>query len=120
MYDLEKDCKAMIEALKEICKQKNMTPYAVAKKAGISSSTMSYIINGKTKPQISTLMMMCDVLEVPITRLFEEVEIASCAEPEAQLPEMTNEEKELIQTCRTLSEKKKKLLKMYLDALADV
>ena len=94
MYDLEKDCKEMIEALKEICKQKNMTPYAVAKKAGISSSTMSYIINGKTKPQISTLMMMCDVLEVPITRLFEEGGIASCAEPETPLPEMTKEEKE--------------------------
>lgn len=72
MYNPDKECKAMIAALKKICEQKNMTPYAVAKEAGISSSTVSYIMSGRTKPQIYTILMMCNVLGVTISQLFEE------------------------------------------------
>lgn len=49
-----------------------MTPHALANKAGISTSTISYLVNGKTKPQIYTILMLCNVLEVRISDLFDD------------------------------------------------
>ena len=87
MYNPDKECKAMIEALKKLCEQKNMSPYAVAKEAGISSSTVSYIMNGRTRPQMYTVLMMCNVLGVTISQLFEESAVISGKETESVCPE---------------------------------
>ena len=147
MYNPDKECEAMIEALKKLCQQKNMTPYAVAKEAGISSSTVSYIMNGRTKPQMYTVLLMCNVLGVTISQLFEESAGTSGTEPESACgvgaekqetePEsacadgaekqetepgsacgkITGEEEELLKICRSFSEKKKELLRIYMNTL---
>lgn len=54
MYDPDEECKAMIAEIKRLCEQMNLTPHALAKEAGISTSTISYLMNGKTKPQVYT------------------------------------------------------------------
>lgn len=132
MYNPDKECEAMIEALKKLCQQKNMTPYAVAKEAGISSSTVSYIMNGRTKPQMYTVLLMCNVLGVTISQLFEESAGTSGTEPESACgdgaekqgtePEsacgkITGEEEELLKIYRSFSEKKKELLRIYMNTL---
>lgn len=132
MYNPDKECEAMIEALKKLCQKKNMTPYAVAKEAGISSSTVSYIMNGRTKPQMYTVLLMCNVLGVTISQLFEESAGTSGTEPESACgdgaekqgtePEsacgkITGEEEELLKICRSFSEKKKELLRIYMNTL---
>ena len=147
MYNPDKECEAMIEALKKLCQQKNMTPYAVAKEAGISSSTVSYIMNGRTKPQMYTVLLMCNVLGVTISQLFEESACTSgtesesacgvgaekqetepesaCGdgaekqgtEPESACAKITGEEEELLKICRSFSEKKKELLRIYMNTL---
>ena len=147
MYNPDKECEAMIEALKKLCQQKNMTPYAVAKEAGISSSTVSYIMNGRTKPQMYTVLLMCNVLGVTISQLFEESACTSgtesesacgvgaekqetepesaCGdgaekqgtEPESACGKITGEEEELLKICRSFSEKKKELLRIYMNTL---
>ena len=132
MYNPDKECEAMIEALKKLCQQKNMTPYAVAKEAGSSSSTVSYIMNGRTKPQMYTVLLMCNVLGVTISQLFEESAGTSGTEPESACgdgaekqgtePEsacekITGEEEELLKICRSFSEKKKELLRIYMNTL---
>ena len=63
MHDPDEECRAMIAAIKRLCEQKNMTPHALAKEAGISTSTISYLINGKTKPQVYTILLLCNVLQ---------------------------------------------------------
>ena len=147
MYNLDKECEAMIEALKKLCQKKNMTPYAVAKEAGISSSTVSYIMNGRTKPQMYTVLLMCNVLGVTLSQLFEESAGTSGTEPESACAEdakkqetepesacgdgaekqetepgsacgkITGEEEELLKICRSFSEKKKELLRIYMNTL---
>lgn len=132
MYNPDEECKAMIEALKKLCEQKNMSPYAVAKEAGISSSTVSYIMNGRTRPQMYTVLMMCNVLGVTISQLFEESAVISGKETESVCLEdaekpgtnaesvcgrITGEEEELLRLCRSFSEKKKELLKIYMKTL---
>lgn len=70
MYDSDEECKARTAAIKRLCEQKNMTPHALAKEAGMSTSTISYLVDGKTKPQVCTVLMLCNVLGVQSSNLF--------------------------------------------------
>lgn len=72
MYNPDKECKEMITAIQRLCEQKNMTLHALAKEAGISTSTISYLVNGKTKPQVYTILMFCNALGVRISDLFDD------------------------------------------------
>lgn len=42
MYNPDEECKAMVAALKKLCEQRGVSLHTVARKAGISTSTMSY------------------------------------------------------------------------------
>ena len=55
MYDPENDCKKLVLKLKKLCEEKGKSSYMLAKEAGISPSTLSYLLNGKTKPQVYTV-----------------------------------------------------------------
>ena len=65
------------DRFKQICEAKGTTPYKIAKKAGLSSSTVSCFLNGKTIPRIDTMMMLCNQLGVFITDFFDEREPVS-------------------------------------------
>ena len=116
MYDPDEECKAMIVAIKRLCEQKNMTPHALAKEAGVSTSTISYLVNGKTKPQVYTILLLCNVLGVRISDLFDNsamlTEISSSG-----VQYITCEEEKLLDCYRGLSDEKRKLLRIYVDML---
>ena len=57
MYDPENDCKKLVLKLKKLCEEKGKSSYMLAKEAGISPSTLSYLLNGKTKPQVYTVLV---------------------------------------------------------------
>lgn len=113
MYNPKEECKVMAAALKKLCDQEGMSPHAVAIKAGISTSTISYIMSGETNPQVYTLLQICNALGVQIGDLFnrndndmlDTVEHVSC------------EEKELVDCYRCLSDQKKELLRIYVDMI---
>ena len=115
MYDPDEECKAMIATIKILCEQKNMTPHALAKEAGISTSTISYLVNGKTKPQVYTVLMLCNVLGVRISDLFDNVVSTEISESGIQY--ITYEEEKLLDCYRGLSDKKRELLRIYVDML---
>lgn len=118
MYDPDEKCKAMIASLKKLCRQKNITPHALAKEAGISTSTMSYLMNGRTRPQVYTILMICNVLGVQISELFDS-ENSSLSEkyPQTANGYRTSEERELLDCYRHLSAKKRELLRVYVEML---
>lgn len=115
MYDPDEECKEMIATIKRLCEQKNMTPHALAKEAGISSSTISYLVNGKTKPQVYTILALCNVLGVRISDLFDNV--ASTEISGSGVQYITCEEEKLLNCYRGLSDEKRKLLRIYVDML---
>ena len=115
MYDPDEECKAMIVAIKRLCEQKNMTPHALAKEAGVSTSTISYLVNGKTKPQVYTIMLLCNVLGVRISDLFDNVATTEISGLGVRY--ITWEEEKLLDYYRGLSDKKKELLRIYVDML---
>ena len=101
MYDPDKECKEMIETVKRLCEQKNITPHALAKQAGISTSTISYLVNGKTKPQVYTVLLLCNVLGVRISDLFDTVATTEISESRVQY--ITYDEEKLLECYRELS-----------------
>ena len=115
MYDPYEECKAMIVAIKRLCEQKNMTPHALAKEAGVSTSTISYLVNGKTKPQVYTILLLCNVLGVRISDLFDNVATTEISGLGVRY--ITWEEEKLLDYYRGLSDKKKELLRIYVDML---
>lgn len=116
MYDPDEECKAMIATIKRLCEQKNMTPHALAKEAGISTSIISYLVNGKTKPQVYTILMLCNVLGVRISDLFDD-NIVSTEISGSAVQYITYEEEKLLDCYRGLSDKKRDLLRIYVDML---
>jgi len=72
MYDPEKECKVVIERIQKICLMRGMTRNELARKAGISNSTLSYIISGKSKPSVYTLLLLCNALNIAIEELFSD------------------------------------------------
>ena len=115
MYNPDEECKAMVAALKRLCEQKGMSPHALAKEAGISTSTMSYLMKGKTRPQVYTVLELCNVLGVSINELFSRPDTDVTAETGIQY--ITCDEKNLLDCYRGLSDKKKELLRIYVDML---
>ena len=115
MYNPDEECKAMVAALKRLCEQKGMSPHALAKEAGISTSTMSYLMKGKTRPQVYTVLELCNVLGVSINELFDRPNTDVSTETGIQY--ITCDEKKLLDCYRGLSDKKKELLRIYVDML---
>lgn len=105
MYDSEKEYQIIFERLKNICKQRNITNYALAKATKLSNSSVSNLMNGKTTPYVDTLLRICSALDISIAELLGEDE------------KFNSEEIILIQNYRGMSQEKKQLLKIYIEML---
>lgn len=105
MYDSEKEYQIIFERLKNICKQRNITNYALAKATNLSNSSISNLMNGKTTPYVDTLLRIYSALDISITELIGEDE------------KFNSEEMLLIQNYRGMSQEKRQLLRIYIEML---
>jgi transcriptional regulator with XRE-family HTH domain len=110
MYNTEEKCMELSEKLKKICVAKGSTPYKLAKKAGLSSSTISGFLKGKSKPRIDTLLIICNQLEISMTDFLDE---------RGRMEKYVKEEEELVTVYRSLSDEKRKQLNIYLKMLGE-
>ncbi len=110
MYEPDEECKEMIAKISQLCKQRHITPHALAKQAGLSTSTISYLLSEKTKPQVYTILQICKVLDISICDLFD---------PNVKNFEkrITTDEEKIINDFRELSENKKNFLKGCMELL---
>ena len=106
MHKPDEEYQLMLDKLKMICKQKNITHYALAKATGMSTSSISCLMKGKTKPYIYTMLIICDALDVSIAELLENGSFGC-----------DTEEENLIRDFRCLSQEKKRMLRVYADML---
>ena len=105
MYDSEKEYQIIFERLKNICKQRNITNYALAKATNLSNSSISNLMNGKTTPYVDTLLRIYSALDISITELIGEDE------------KFNSGEMLLIQNYRGMSQEKRQLLRIYIEML---
>ena len=130
MYKPDEECKIIIENIQLICRIKGIKANELAKKADIAPSTISYILNGKTKPQIYTLFQLCNALEITLEDLMSKAESTDSSQQTGNLKyydessdsvidrmEIGEDERKLLSHYRYFSEKKKELLNLYMDML---
>lgn len=103
MYNPDKDYQHMLDKLNKIRKQKNISKYALAKATGMSSSSMSNLLNGKTKPYLYNMLLICNVLQISVGELFEK--------------DNCENEEQLIAMYRSISPEKQQMLLVYADML---
>lgn len=103
MYNPDEECIEMIRKIEFYCKEKGMTHNELAKKAGISKSTLSYLLCGKSKPYVYTILQLCNALEISLHDLVGD--------------ETEQEDARLCQRYHGLPEQKKKLFLTYLEML---
>ena len=105
MYNPEEDYQCMLDKLNAICKQRKISKYALAKATGISSSSMSDLLYGKSKPYLYNMLLICNALQVSIGELFGK-------------GNMDGENGErIISAYRTMAPEKQRMLRIYVEML---
>lgn len=108
MYNTKEKCEEIARKFVELCNERGTTPYKIARYSGLSSSTISCFLAGKTVPRIDTMMILCNYLGVSVTDIFDEREMA---EVHAQ------DEEIVLHTYRNLPAEKRKAFMNYLKML---
>lgn len=66
IYDL------VVERIRELCAERNITPNALSYLAGVSQSTIKSILNGESKnPGVVTIKKLCDGMDISIIEFFD-------------------------------------------------
>lgn len=124
MYNPDEECEKLIQNIRTLCKIKDVSINMTAKKAGLSSSALNELMNGKTKPQVYTLFKLCNALGVSINELFtnvvlnESVSINEIPTDESrQLVVLNSDEEEILFYYKHLPDWKKNMLTDYMHML---
>lgn len=109
MYNSQEKCREIAQKFKQLCNARGTTPYKVALRAGLSASTVSCFLAGKTIPRLDTMLMLCNELGISMTDFFDEREVTDYQE---------QEERNIIESYRNLSAQKKELFHIGLRMLS--
>lgn len=64
--------KCVADRIIELCAERNIAFNALARSAAVPPSTLKSILNGNSKnPDIVTLKMLCDGLDISLTEFFD-------------------------------------------------
>ena len=67
-----------VKRIRELCKERCITPNGLSYAAGVSQSTIKSILNGESKnPGITTIKKLCDGLDITIGEFFNTEEFNS-------------------------------------------
>lgn len=65
-------CEATVKRIRELCKQKRLTLYALAYKTGMPPSTLKCIINGRSKnPGIVNIKKIAEGFDLSIREFYD-------------------------------------------------
>ena len=95
------------EKLRELLDQNGMTEYRLAKKSGLSDSTIKNIFRRNTVPSIPTLEAICKGFGITLSQFFAEGEMV----------EMTPDLHDIFQAWRFLTPEQKEALLRLLDTM---
>ncbi len=67
-----------VKRIRELCKERGITPNGLSYVSGVSQSTIKSILNGEsTNPGIATIKKLCDGFEITIGEFFNTEEFNS-------------------------------------------
>ena len=98
----------VVGRIKELMKQKGWNTYTLAMEAGLTTSTLYGVMNGRTQPTIVTIESLCIALNISLSDFFD-------------VDSKTHNEIELaINDYMKLSDKDKELINHLIDYLGKV
>lgn len=90
------------DRLLQLCKVAKMSRYQLSQKTGISQSALSDIIKKKTIPTVFTLDKICTAFGITIAQYFAS---------DGTLPDLSEEQTEILNLWKSLSPEGKKFIK---------
>ena len=91
--------------IKELCEKKQMSMYALSQKTNISQSSLSNLMKRGSIPTFFTLDRICEGLGITLAQFFAE---------DNERPDLTQEQRKLLETWDGLSDKEKKAVETYI------
>ena len=110
-YNPEQKCENLIRNIRKQCENHDISYYALAKEADVSTSTLHALMAGKTKPYMYTVYKLCNALDISIMDLLDDEDM-----PE-NTTELNTKEREIISSYRKFSRSKKRMLETYMRML---
>lgn len=98
------DEKYITNRIRELCDKKQMSMYALSNKIGISQSSLSNLMKRGSTPTFYTLDKICDGLGITLSQFFSE---------DMEKLELSSEQKRVLETWESLSDKEKAAVEIY-------
>jgi len=69
---LSKTVEILAARIRELCKERGITPNGLSYIAGVPQATIKSILNGETKsPEVLTVKKLCDGFEITLAQFFD-------------------------------------------------
>ena len=98
----------IIDRIEQLCEKKHISRYRLAQKSGIAQSSISTLLNRKSVPTIQTLEKICEGLDMTLAQFFA---------GDDKLPDLTEEQKSLLEECNSMDEQQRQLVKAYMQGI---
>lgn len=98
------DEKYIAKRIRELCDKKHMSMYALSQKTNISQSSLSNLMKRGSIPTVFTLDRICEGLDITLAQFFSESD---------ERPDLTEEQKCVLQRWDSLSDREKKAVETY-------
>lgn len=97
--------------IKDLCEKKNMSQYELAKRAGMTQSSVSTLLNKGNVPRITTLEKVCKGFGITLAQFFTEDE---------KYPNLSEEQLKVLNTWQKLSVKEKVAIEKIVSSIIDM
>ena len=94
--------------VKELCVKHKVTKYRLSLLTGMSQTALGNIMNMKSMPTVLTLEKICDAFGITLAQFFAR---------EGKRPDLTQEQKEIIETWDMLGAEERRILLQFVRSL---
>lgn len=93
--------------VEELCVKHRFSRYRLAQLTGMTQTALGNIISGSSMPTIPTLEKICEAFGITLSQFFAE----------GDRPDLTRQQRELLDTWENLDRKEQELLTVMLDSI---
>lgn len=101
----------MAERIRELCAKKGMSQYELAKRAGMTQSSISSLLNEGNVPKITTLEKVCQGFGITLAQFFSS---------DDNFPDLSQEQQEVLKTWEKLSAKEKAAITKIVSSILEL
>ena len=98
----------IVDRIEELLVLRKMSRYTLSQKSGLSQSSVSELLNRKCVPTIVTIEKICEAFDITLAQFFAIGE---------SVPDLTEEQKDVLEIWTQLNEREKQLVKAYIQGL---